>query len=381
MNWPDPKLPEYVGARSNVPEPEILQRAQKLDPTMTAERLHQLLLKARDAGLVDDWYRKGTYHLWTVDQDAPRMKGRIRFRFDDQPPVSYFLLPGHREEPSDMALFGIYNMQIYHGSMKFHLFDLNVNGKAIDLSQDPHWEGRGNQARYLQTDFHARQDFGYSQTNWAGKVPGEMGGRFWGTEVMDPLHAFYADDAGRLTLEDPISFSGSINFVDGGVDGRMLLGYFNRAARLADIEGEYKGNPPQQFMGLEIMDQTRIGYSFTAVCSPRQDIAFEERGPIIIPDRLKRRFSFRYDPAAGKAGRITVTLDKESFTAELTPEQRKAGAAFDRFGLLNPRKGGKYVEVYFDDLTYDARRPPGFLPVFHHQKTTLVPYPKGGRTY
>jgi hypothetical protein len=379
--WPDPRLPEYLGDHGNVPEPEILERAQKRDPTMTAERLRTLLLKARDEGLVDDWYRKGTYHLWSLDKEAPRMKGRVRFRFDDQPPVSYFLLPGHREEPADLTLFGVFNMQIYNGSMQFHLFDLTVNGKAIDLLQDPQWEGRGNQARYLQTDFHARQDFGYSQTNWAGKTPGEIGGRFWGTEVVDPLHAFYAGDVGRLTLDDPISFSGSINFVDGGVDGRMLIGYFNRAARLAAIEGEYKGNPPHQFMGLEIMDQTRIGYSFTAVCSPRQDIAFEERGPIIIPDRIKRRFTFRYDPAAGQAGRITVTLDKAAFTADLTLEQRKAGAVFDCFGLLNPRKGGKYVDAYFDDFTYDVRRPQGSQPVFHQQKITVVPYPKGGRTY
>ncbi|NOY60992.1 MAG: hypothetical protein GXO75_18940, partial [Calditrichaeota bacterium] len=311
----------------------------------------------------------------------PQMKGRITFKFDDNPPVSYFLLPGHREDTAVINRFGVYNMQIYTGSLEFYIADLVVNGEKIELLQDPHWDGKGNRVTFEQNDFHARQNFGYSQTNWAGKAPGEIGGRFWGTEVVDPLHGYYADDIGQLTLDDPISFSGWINFVEGAVDGRMLIGYFNRAARMADIKGEYKGNPPHQFLGIEIMDQTRLGYSFTAVCSPRQDIAFEKRGPVYIPDRIKRPFSFQYDPDAGKAGRITITLGEQSFTADLTLEQRKIGATFDRFGLLNPRKGGKYVDVYFDDLKYVVKRPANFRPKFHKQKITVVPYPKYGRKY
>ena len=31
--------------------------------------------------------------------------------------------------------------------------------------------------------------------------------------------AFYADDVGELTLDDPISFSGNLVFVDGATDG------------------------------------------------------------------------------------------------------------------------------------------------------------------
>jgi hypothetical protein len=380
-SWPDPRLPKWIGSTSNVHEDAVLKRAKKDEPLMTKKHLHELLLKARDAGLVDHWYRKGSYHLWNIEKDVDQMKGRITFRFDDEPPVSYFLLPGHQDQPSDIDRFGVYNMQIYHGSMEFYLSDLIVNGEKIELSQDPHWDGLNNQVTFNQNDFHARQNFGYSQTNLAGKAPGEIGGRFYGTEVVDPLHGYYADDIGQLTLDDPISFSGWINFVEGAVDGRMLIGYFNREARIADIQGEYKGNPPHQFIGIEVMDQTRIGYSFTAVCSPRQDIAFEERGPTYIPDRIKRPFSFQYDPAAGNAGKITVTLGADIFSVDLTPEQRKIGATFDRFGLLNPRKGGKYVDVYVDDLTYLAKRPLDFKPKFYQQEIVVVPYPKDGRKY
>jgi hypothetical protein len=129
------------------------------------------------------------------------------------------------------------------------------------------------------------------------------------------------------------------------------------------------------------MDQTALGYSFTAVCSPRQEISFEKRGPIFIPDRIKRPFSFSYDPDTGQAGRITVTLDTTRFTADLTNEQRESGASFDRFGILNPRKGGKYVDVYIDDISYSVHRSKDFKPLKHEQKIIEVPYPPEGREY
>ncbi len=379
--WPDPRLPRWIASTSQVHEDDILKRARADVPSLSQKELHELLVKARDAGLVDHWYRKGSYHLWNIEKGTDQIKGRITFRLDDQPPVSYFMLPGHTEEPSVVDRFGVYSMQIYHGSMQFYLSNLVVNGAGINLSRDPHWDGLNNRTTYKQTDFHGRQNFGYSQTNWSGSSPGEIGGRFYGAEVIDPLHGYYADDIGSLTLEDPISFSGWINFVEGAVDGRMLLGYFNRQARQAMVWGEYKGNPPHQFLGLEVMDQTKIGYSFTAVCSPRQDIATEERGPVFIPDRIKRPFSFQYNPDAGVAGRMTVSLGADTFMVDLTKEQRQTGATFDRFGLLNPRKGGKYVDIYLDDLSYSARLPLNHKPVMHVQRVTTVPYPKSGRTY
>jgi hypothetical protein len=380
-SWPDKRLPQWINSYSNIHEDTILVRAQKDEPGMTKEKLHSLLLDARDAGLIDHWYRKGSYHLWNLERDTDKIKGRITFKFDDYDPVSYFLIPGHREHPSVIDRFGVYNMQMYHGSMRFFLSDLTVNGEKIELAQDPHWDGRGNQVTFIEHDFHARQNFGYTQTNWAGASPGEIGGRFYGTEVKDPSHGYYADDIGQLTLDDPVSFSGQVCFPEGAVDGRMLIGYFNKKSKLADIEGEYKGNPPHQFLGIEVMDQTRVGYNFTAVVSPRQNIATENRGPIFIPDRIKRPFSFTYDPQAGDAGRITVTLGDSSFTTDLTSEQRRKGSSFDHFGILSPRKGGKYVDVYFDDLTYDVRRPADYKPVYHEQKVVKVPYPPYGREY
>ena len=103
--------------------------------------------------------------------------------------------------------------------------------------------------------------------------------------------------------------------------------------------------------------------------------------PMRLSEAIKRHFSFNYDPSAGEAGRVTLTLEKDSFKADLTKEQRQINSVFDRFGLLNPRKGGKYVDVYVDDLTYVVKRPADFKPIRHQQETIVLPYPKDGRLY
>lgn len=378
--WPDPRLPKYFKEqKSNVHTDTLLAAFQRDDPSMTKEKLLDLLLQARNAGLVDDWYRKGRFHLWTLEQNPELIKGKITFTFDGTS-VSYFLIPGHQDMPTFIDRFGIYNMQMYTGSMSFYISNLTINNKKIDLSQDPYWQGLNNKVTFTERDFHSRHNYGYSQTNWAGERPGEIGGRFWGTEVIDPLQGFYAAEIGKLTLEDTISFSGKICFTEGAVDGRMLIGYFNKKEKMASVKGEYQGNPPHQYLGLEIMDQTRVGYNFTAVCSPRQDISTEKRGPIIIPDRIARSFSFKYEPDKGEFGRITVTLSDDKFSYNLTDEQRRAGSKFDHFGLLNPRKGGKYVDVYIDDLTYSSRIPKKKTKKYK-QEIIKEPYPAGGRKY
>lgn len=378
--WPDPRLPKYFeGKRDNVPTKDILELFIKDEPSITFEKLEELLLKARDLGLVDDWYRKGLWHLWTLERNPEEIKGKITFTFNNES-VSYYLLPGHQDVPTFMNRFGVFNWQMYTGSLEFYLSDLIINDKKIDLSQNPYWQGLNNQITFVETDFHSRHSYGYAQTNWAGEKPGEIGGRFWGTEVIDPLHGYYATDIGDLTLEDPIKFTGSICFPEGAVDGRMLIGYFNKELKMAPVEGEYKGNPPHNFLGLEVMDQTRNGYNLTIVVSPRQDISEEKRGPVIIPDRISRPFTFEYDPAAGKFGRVTVQFDNETFSYDLKEEQRKTGSSFNGFGLVNPRKGGKYVDVYFDDLSFSSRKPKEKMEKFD-QKIIIEPYPDGGRKY
>jgi hypothetical protein len=280
-----------------------------------------------------------------------------------------------------MDRFGIFNMQIYHRVARFFVSDLTVNGTRIDLSKDPGWDGRGNHVTFVERDFQ-RQDFGYSETNWAGERIGEIGGLFYRTEPVDPIHGYYADDVGRLTLDDPITFSGNIAFVNGATDAGMFFGYFNAGKTMAELEDERAGMPLDDMLGLVVDGPTRVGYYFTALCSPKREVVSDKHGPIILPTCEPHTFSFTYDPQAnGGVGRITVTLDGKSFFLDLTPQQRSAGATFDRFGVASIRKGGKYVTVYLDDLTYTARRSQHYTPVYHEQQVTRVPYPPGGRKY
>ncbi len=380
LTWPDPKMVGWLTEDWRL-EPDVLERAKKDYPDITVERLRELLGQAFNRGIVDKHMLKGVFPRWHYERTEGR-KGKVTFTVDDKTFTGY-LQPGHCDEPTFIDRFGIFNQQIYSGKCELYLSDLVVNGHKIDLSKDPHWEGRGNRVTFVERDFHEKMDFGYSETNWAGESPGEIGGKFWSTEPVDPYHGYYADEIGELTLDDRISFSGSVCFVDGGPDGQSFLGYFNRAEKMAAIQDEHSGYPMNQSMGIAITDNTSIGYRFSAVCSPTLALsrATKEKGPIFVPTRERRKFTFDYDPNAGGTGRITVTLDGQPFTLDLTPEMRRQGAKFDRFGLTNVRRGGKYQVIYFDDLTYTARRSAGQQPAKHEQTTVTSPYPPGGRAY
>jgi len=206
---------------------------------------------------------------------------------------------------------------------------------------------------------------------------------FWRNEPIDPYHGFYADDVGELTLDDAISFSGTINFVNGGTDASMMFGYFNRADQVMEMKADDKNKA--QVLGIQIADSTSIGYSFMPILKGvgNGKGVTSKRGPQFVPDRRRRHFSFDYDPAANNgAGSIVAKLDDNVTTVNFrTADVRRSGARFDRFGLLNVRSGGKYVEVYFDDLTYTVKRAAGSKPEFHTDKVVKIPYPPGGRKY
>src|SRR4029453_9777221 len=103
------------------------------------------------------------------------------------PPIKIFMVKDEIDRPVYMDRFGLFNVQLYHQYLDLYIGDLTVNGYKMDLSKDPNWEGKGNRVEFVEQDFQ-RQDFGYSQTNWAGKGIGEIGGLFSITEAQDPYH-------------------------------------------------------------------------------------------------------------------------------------------------------------------------------------------------
>src|SRR5687767_10666395 len=76
--------------------------------------------------------------------------------------------------------------------------------KTQSFDRAPGWESYNN--RVVPKAYPTVvQDFGYSETNFAGKLPGEMGGQV--TRASEP--AFYGDRIGPNTLDDKLSASGT----------------------------------------------------------------------------------------------------------------------------------------------------------------------------
>ena len=362
-------------------EPIVFKKAKAIEPDITPEAFRARLIKAREAGLTGFFHRHGQRRWWKIN-NPEKQQGRIVIQIDDHDPHITYLTPEQREMASSMDRFGIFNIQRYGGACEVYYGDLTINDQKIDLSKDPHWEGKNNRATWTEPDFHSMFDFGYMETNWAGKQIGEIGGLFWRVRPTGPA-GYYADDVGVMTLDDPISFSGTINFPTGQTDAAMYFGYFNHDDQIAKYEKNVD-SPYGQMLGIAIADSSAVGYYFTGMCLDKERQSASGRGPVIVPDGKRRQFTFVYDPKANDGvGRVTYTLDGERTTFDLTPAMRKAGATLNRFGMANVRRGGNSVRVYLDDLTYSARRDPNAQRTFHRQEFIKSRYPKesGGRQH
>jgi hypothetical protein len=365
-------------------EEHILERAKKDDPTLTARTLRERLLALRDQGLVEYFHRHGQ-HRWWKRPNPEDSHGKVTLTIDQEVPYVFWLDTEIREAPFELTRFGLFNIARFGEWVELYLGDLTVNGSKIDLTKDPHWEGRNNRVRYVEPNFQAMNDYGYSQTNWAGEAPGEVGGLFWRTEPEDPNFSYYGDDIGELTLEDPISFSGNIYFLSGMTDAAGFFGYFNSENHVVPLErGSNQGSPMPNSMGIQLSDSSAVGYYFRPFVNSGRDVRTEARGPVFTPGEKPHAFTFDYDPAANDGlGRIAITLDGKEYSADLAEGVRESGATFNRFGFANVRRGGHSVQFYLDDLKYTARRAPGEEPEFHDQEVLEVAYPKesAGRKY
>jgi hypothetical protein len=276
--------------------------------------------------------------------DAYRHEARIRF-----PSTTTFtvdLPKGFKEQGTTFDHFGLMNMMKSGGHLKIYFDDLHYLDQSEDFSKDPNWDGAGNRATYLTSEVPGAQDFGFSNTQFAGgQRPGELGGRFWRTE--GPV-ASYGDSVGPLTLSDKLAAHGKVAFVAGSPDSGIYLGWFN--SKTVDQKDGL-----QDFVGVRIEGPTRVGHYFAPIVATDQGVlAKAAAAPVLVPDKRPRDWSIQYDPKAnGGNGAIVVHLDNESATLDLKPRDHH-GAHLDRFGVFTPRVGGSQVKIFFDDLTYTA---------------------------
>jgi hypothetical protein len=299
----------------------------------------------------------GTRYAWALNYDPEANGGKGRFEFsikgDGAKPEEFEgkvftvdLPDGFKKTGATFDHFGLMNLMKPGGALTIHFGDLRYDGKALDFSKDPGWEGSGNRATYADREQAGAHDFGFSpDTNFAGGRPGEVGGRFW----RSGHYGYYADRIGPLSLDDRLEAGGKVVLKVGAPDSDMFLGWFNSAA---------KDRPPVaagHFLGVHVGGPTRVGHYFhPSYTTARGSRGQADKGPVLVPGTVYE-WSLVYDPAAGGGrGEIRVTLGDESVTLPLKAGDRAQGARLDRFGLFTSDIGGQLVRIYLDDLRYTA---------------------------
>jgi hypothetical protein len=240
--------------------------------------------------------------------------------------------------------------------------------KTEHFDRDPGWESYNNRnlPKVMPT---VTQDFGYSNTTFAGKVPGEIGGRV--TRASEP--AWYGARIAAKTLDDKLSASGTFALTGGG--GGICFGWFNGQ------QPSGMGRPVNS-LGMMLSAAKAGGRLAIHLITAQNQVCAtfvtryeryktpEERA-VKRPTPIKRdgtRYHWRldYDPKAKVGnGQIQFTIKSESdkpeefegklFTVDLPAGFKRQGTAFDHFGLINVTRPGGALTIYFGDLVLDGQ--------------------------
>jgi hypothetical protein len=271
------------------------------------------------------------------------------------------LTAGHKADGARFNRFGLLNViKSYDGGGSLWVDDVTINGEREDFAGDPKWDGVGNRRAYETRVVRPRFDFGYSATHFAGgKAAGELGGLVFRGDCRYPERlAAYGDRLSTLTLARPLRASGKVCLRRGVTDSTTAIGFYHSVHSLW-VNPAQDNAIPKDFLGVFIEGPSSEGFNFYPVYRNHGDGARAGRGAkllYIYPDGAVHDWTLEYDPAAaGGNGRIAVSLDGESATADLAPGDKAAGAWFDRFGIVTPWIDGNGQDVYFDDLEYTFR--------------------------
>ncbi len=264
--------------------------------------------------------------------------------------------------------------------------------KSEHFDHDPGWEGYNN--RNAPKDARmVKQDFGYSQTQFASKNPGEIGGSI--QRASTPA-SYAAPLTPARTLDDKLTASGTFA-ASSGKGGGVFFGFFNS-------QQPGGSGRPISSLGLDFGFKSNGGHLAVRLISSGN----QSCGTFITPflpgkfrptplklDGTRYHWTLDYDPqAAGGNGRFTFTLHSDThktedygplpenfqqeaqarfpntttFTVDLPPDLRKEGASFDRFGVCNMTKSGGAMNMFFGDLEYDGQvqdlsKDPGWIGV------------------
>lgn len=321
----------------------------------------------------------GTRYHWTLEYDpqANNSNGRITFtihgdadrpdelitpempgnyreealkRFPHSNSFSVDLPAGFKQQGTVFDHFGLMNGLKPGKSMTIYFADLNCCGTAADLSRDPHWDALRNRATYRAVDVAGAQNFGFSNTSFAGGKSGEIGGTFWRSEGN---WGYYADKVGPLSFHDRLEAQGKVALVTAGPDADMCIGWFGAGS---DKSPDKSGD----FIGIHVGGPTRLGHPFMPAFSAAPGIHGVSRtGPALLPGK-SYNWKLVYDPDANRGnGAITATLGTESTTLNLKEgwKVKAEESHLDHFGMFSIAPGGQMAKIYLDDLHYTVASP------------------------
>lgn len=302
---------------------------------------------------------KGAVHRWTLRYDPHGNDGGgvVTATIDDQTAVCH-LHKGHKDDGASFNRFGLLNvMKSAAEGSEVWLDDLTINGRKEDFRNDPGWDSLHNRHTYETKKVRPRFDFGFSPTRYAaGRGEGELGGLIFRGDCRYPEKmAYYADRLEELNLSKPLKASGKVCLRRGVTDSTVLFGFFHAKDSMT-VNPSQNSGLPRDFLGITVEGPSREGffvYPAYRLDGSGQGHAVDKKPPYIYPDGKAHSWVLEYSPtaAAGK-GQITVSLDRQSVVLDLNEGDKKAGAHFNRFGIITTWVDGNGQHIYFDDLIY-----------------------------
>jgi hypothetical protein len=247
----------------------------------------------------------------------------------------------------------------------------SVNGlKRESFDQDPNWEAFNNRVTPKKIRSVA-QDFGYRESNLAGKEKGEIGGIVWRSSTR----ASYAAEIQPKTLSDKLTASGSFALTATSGSSGAFFGWFNAeqtgGGRRDTLGFRFAGEGSGARLTLQLVTDknqacgTKVTPWVVDKTKPRGE-GRKFRPTSIKNDGTRYAWTLNYDPEANAGqGQIQFTIrsdsstpaefEKKTFTVALPNGYKDHGSVFDRFGLMNSEKGGNSLTIHFDDLQYDGK--------------------------
>lgn len=242
--------------------------------------------------------------------------------------------------------------------------------RSETFDRDPGWDEYNN--RIEITDARtAVQDYGYSRTNFASTLTGEVGGLV--TRGSHPT--FYAMKVATKTLNDRLSASGTFAVTECHGSAAVAFGWCSVADRGAAgrpmnaLALEFSGEPngPRLTVRLTAASNRAIGQKVTPFVNDRKKVKGPGNRDFDAVQAGGTRYTWKldYDPQAnGGNGCIHFVVtgngtkkqpwEGKPLVIDVPKEVRQAGATFDHFGMLNGLKPGRSMKVYFGDVTVDG---------------------------